>query len=145
MQKKYILTLIVTFIALQTSFSYTQSDAYCDARAKHDPAFQKEFIAHNGEVGIYEPNLHRAYIDDNRYGKVKAVLHTDRKMRKPWRSVYLGKLVDGQDTYDLYGRDDEPAPVNDAPDADVLTEQRIDEDFLRDFGSGKYTPGDKWD
>ena len=107
---------------------------------------QKEFIAQNGEIGIYQPNKNKAFIGDDSYIKVKPILiNGSNKLRKPSNSIPLGKLIDGNDIYELYGRDEHPAPIDDSPTGDVRTEQEIDYDFMRDFGSGKYTPGDKWD
>ena len=121
---------------------FTKSDASCDS---NNPAFQQEFIARNGQIGIYEPNLQRAFIGDDSYKGVKVVLNSGRRARKPRGLVELGKLIDGENIKILYGKDSDPLPVNEAPDADVLTEQEIGADFGRDFGSGGYTPGDKWD
>lgn len=108
--------------------------------------YQQTFIGRNGEIGIYQPNLNKAYVGNDSYTKVKAVLLSGpKKLRKPFNSVSLGKLVDGEDVYELYGRNNNPAPVNDGPDYGVRTEDKLSEDFMRDFGSGAYTPDDKWD
>lgn len=114
---------------------------------KEQPVTQQEFIAENGMMGIYQPVTGKAYIGDNNYDKVTAISITspDKKIRKPWKKSYLGVLIDGDKKYRLYGRDSDPAPVNDGPDSDVRTEIRIDEDFGRNFGSGQHTPNDKWD
>jgi len=107
---------------------------------------QQVFIAKNGDTGIYQSNRKKAFIGDTNYIKVKSVLiDGQKKLRTPSKSIYLGKLIEGENIYELYGREENPAPVNDSPDADVRTENKIDEDFMRNFGSGKYTPDDKWD
>ncbi len=138
------LNLMIVLLPLLQAKDVTQdSKNNCSCRAKN---FQQDFIAKNGELGIYQPNRHKAYIDDHSYIRVKAVLtNGPKKLKKPWNSIPLGKLIDGDNIYELYGKDENPAPVNDGPDADVRTEMKIDEDFMRNFGSGKYTPDDKWD
>lgn len=114
---------------------------------KQKPETEQEFIAENGTMGIYQPDYGKAYIGDNSYDKVTPILikNSDKKIRKPWKKSYLGVLIDGDKKYRLYGKDSDPAPVNDGPDSDVRTEEKIDEDFGRNFGSGQYTPNDKWD
>ena len=107
---------------------------------------QQNFIAENGKTGIYQPNQHKAFINGDSYIRVKSLLaNGPNKLHKPWNSVYLGELIDGENVYKLYGKDEHPVPVNNGPDGDVRTEIKLREDFMEDFGSGKYTNDDKWD
>ena len=107
---------------------------------------QQNFIAYNGMLGIYQPELRKAHIDNNTYSKVKSILkQSDKKIKKPWNSMFLGTLIDGENEYELYGKKIDDTPINTRPDADVRTEQKLAEDFMRGFGSGKYTQNDLWD
>lgn len=116
-------------------------------RNKNNSVIQHAFIADNGTVGIFQPSKHKAFIGDDQYDKVRAILikNSDKKNKKPRNKVRLGNLIDGDNRFILYGRNSNPPPVNNNPDADVRTEEKLGEDFGRNFGSGQYTPNDKWD
>jgi hypothetical protein len=168
MQKIYKFILLISLIGLQETamqaakkiiqqnvivadnfglYETNAKESYIKDILKQKPETEQEFIAENGTMGIYQPGYGKAYIGDDSYEKVTATLITspDKKIKKPWRKSYLGVLIDGDKKYRLYGRDSDPAPVNDGPDSDVRTEQKLGEDFGRNFGSGHYTPNDKWD
>ena len=146
MNKIYKLMIAINLVFAAGSLLHARERQETGTNLCAAKSCQKEFIGQNGEIGIYQPNKSKAFIGDDSYIRVKAILtNGSRKLRKPSNSIPLGKLIDGQDIYELYGRDEHPAPVDDSPTGDVRTEQEIDYDFMRDFGSGKYTPGDKWD
>ena len=144
--KRKIYTFMIAINLILIAGSCLQAQDIHNNQCPASKDCQKTFIAQNGEIGIYQPNKRKAFIGDDSYMRVKAILtNGPKKLKKPWNSIPLGKLIDGNDIYELYGKDEHPAPINDGPDADVRTEMKIDEDFMRDFGSGKFTPGDKWD
>ncbi|AXK61137.1 hypothetical protein [Candidatus Chromulinivorax destructor] len=156
MQKIYTLMLAISLIGLQASVVFAKNvkptpDNTCIVVNKTviQPLVPKQqvFIAENGNLGIYQANTGKAYIDENAYKKVSRVLITDsgKISKKPFRKAYLGMLVEDDKKYALFGRESDPEPINDAPDADVRTEEKIQEDFGSNFGSGRYTPNDKWD
>lgn len=168
MNKKYICIILMNIIALQDTCIHTKNtilepelcndnqlhalQSYVQELVKEDiaqlqPNPQQEFITKNGTIGIYYPDLGKVYIGDEVYGKLKFVpkIDSNKKIKKQRNVSYLGDIIQGDKKFGLYGRNDDPVPVNHAPDSDVRTQNKIDEDFLSDFGSGKYTPNDKWD
>jgi|GEM_PF-2186971 len=146
MKKKYIFFMIVNIV---TSISIIQ--ARYEQNSIHNDgdqcvSKQQSFIASNGMLGIYQPLTHKAFIDNDSYEQVQAILlQSHKKVRKPKKKIFIGTLIDGDNIYELYGKNHLQAPIYSGPDADVRTEEKLSESFMRDFGSGQYTPDDKWD
>lgn len=140
-----ILSLVISISNIQAKHPQASMNTFneCSTNQKNK---QQNFIAYNGMLGIYQPTLRKAHIDNNTYSKVKSILkQSDKKIKKPWNSMFLGTLIDGENEYELYGKKIDDTPINTRPDADVRTEQKLAEDFMRGFGSGKYTQNDLWD
>lgn len=156
MKKIYTLILAISLIGLQESIIFaknikTTPSGTCIVVNKTVvqplPSKQQVFIAENGNLGIYQEKTDKAYIDENTYKKISKVLINDagKPSRKPLRKAYLGMLVEDDKKYALFGKESDPEPIDDGPDSDVRTEEKIREDFGSNFGSGRYTPNDKWD
>ena len=141
MNKTYKLLIFIHLSLISVAPIHTESEKIADSNDS-----EQTFIAKRGKIGIYQPELKLAHIGNNNYKEVEAVfVEKDKRIKKPKKSVYLGRLIDGKKVYKLFGKDIDPVPVDNSPDGDVRTEQKIDEDFLSDFGSGKWTTDDKWD
>lgn len=93
------------------------------------------FTAENGSTGKYWPQDKTAILEEEEYIKVIAINKNKlnekftKKLRK--NKMYLGSFIDKktQKIYYVYGVVKNPAPIDNGPDADVLTEIAIKMDY----------------
>jgi len=146
MKKNFTFLLIISVI---TSISNAKDKYSQESMSRSNQSSinqnnkQQNFIAYNGMLGIYQEDKQTAYINKNSFSKIKKILkQSDKKIKKQWNSMFLGTLIDGNNEYELYGKNNNPEPDN---KTGIRTQDALAYDFMSDFGSGKFTPNDLWD
>lgn len=129
---------ILNFIVITGLLTSTTINLFAKEQKNHQQKSKNQiilFTAEDGSTGRYWPSEKIAILGEQEYRKVVAIntkelnLKWAQKLKK--HKDYLGSFVDKkfQKTFHIYGIIKNPSPVDESPDADVLTEIAIKIDY----------------
>ncbi|MBP6869828.1 hypothetical protein KBC04_03025 [Candidatus Babeliales bacterium] len=134
--KKICKMMIVAYIVSFSALELTARQQNAMQQSAHESSILADlFTAEDGSTGKYWSQDKTAILGEEEYIKVVAIdknlldKKISQKMKK--NKIYLGSFVDkkSEKTFYLYGVIKNPAPVDNGPDADVLTEIAIKMDY----------------
>lgn len=132
MKKIYTYMLITSILSCTTISTFTKNNQNVKNK------FSKKtilFTAEDGRTGTYSPLHKTAFLGEEEYKNVVTILKKELNTKSAQKSKkhkdYLGLFIDktSKKIYYIYGMLKKSTPVNDRPDADVLTEIAIEIDY----------------